>query len=428
MNSIWNIIFCKKAYMIITLWNKITLQKYSPPTESHRADTILDTFSYQEVAVQVSIGEWLIWLRIYIPVHIYAYETVQDLSSYIHELFSHQSVVVILPALTWTSALIVWSNEKWTQWAGWANCRFKTGIFVDDVVIWLDYIWSQWLSTTGQRLQENWVMSVSCVDQVTYRQRALSLIWVYNIKTLIWWSNGWFHVHRWLMQQTEHLFIDHAVIIASPVMLSQQEREYMQIQIDLWENRMSWVAQRLWDDMKPLLWISVLFDYCVHQIVKICDVDDLSESDRLRTIRMIGFLRFLRPEYYEKFWKTREGDHLDLVWAQANIRWRMNKQANVFESRFSLHGIVSLKRSLVDVPDIHVHEYVQSLQNVRLTLMPIIWDTIFDSKSMYDLYVELDKTSLFHRLIEVDGHDWGAGHDAFLWPQYSWKFVEWMRT
>jgi homoserine acetyltransferase len=341
-----------------------------------------------------------------------------------------KKIIVVIPALTWTSKLF---DTNDSQWDWWWNTYGKPWNILDpntNIIIWLDYFGSAF-NTHPDKHNLNFY-PVPPEKQVEAWKKWLQELWVKNIDILFWWSNWWWHIHHWIIDKNKELEPEYLIPISWPISLEEEAREFFSIQLDFLKSKKD-VAERLEQNIKKIKWKTILFDKLLQitkeEIIKYHNSDDIKIL--MKIVRQIWFLKFVWPEFYhrfkeDKYWKRIEKEEEQVK----NMMNYFEKQGEKFEKRIWKSYFITLLEWLTLSSEITSEEYVENIwKKVNIILINTKDDTLFDSIEMWKYFLKVQQ------LREQKRHIWKtiihtihsnkttkqAGHDYFLWPQWAQK-------
>lgn len=338
---------------------------------------------------------------------------------------TRRKIKLVIPALTWNAKMFTWWN--WGQWDWWANYWWKDGYFLDptkdDIIIWLDYFWWPYDSSWPDKNDLNF-FDVPPNFQVEAWKKALDELWVTWLNKLIWWSNWWWHVHHWVMENDIYS-PDQLLSIAWPISPKKLAKEFFKLQADFlqWER---WISERLENNVWYLRWRNKLFDFSIDLIKEEIDLSlkYWNTEKALWITRKIWFLKFVNPEYFSRF----EMDKIwNKLWKEAQkinlINW-LDKQADIFKERFSASSLALLCRWISDTSNISPEYYVQKInKNLNLVILWIEWEVLFDENNLkrYTNRINEIRKSRWHTgTTFYDSIEWNIEwHDTFLIERWA---------
>jgi len=342
---------------------------------------------------------------------------------------TQKKIIVVIPALTGNARLFA---EKSSQWEGWANFYWMPWRVLDpskNIVIWLDYFWWPYDSTWPYKHNLNFY-PVPAEKQVEAWKKALKLIWIKKIDILLWWSNGWGHIHTWIFDR--ELEPKYLVPIAWPIAPTKEAKEFFSLQVDFIKKREE-VSDRLKKNLENLKWQSKLYDELIKETIKEIKgvVKNWNNKKVMKIVRQIGFLKFLNPKFFDRFYFDKNGNKLEnFKKAKQNMMNYFKNEWKKFEKRFSMSSLALLSQAIVDAERISPKKYVEKISpNVNLIIISIEEDSLFETKPMQKYFEEVKKIrekrwDNWFTKIEVlpsSSCTIEAGHDAFLWEKPSEK-------
>ncbi len=338
---------------------------------------------------------------------------------------TQKNIIVVIPALTWNARLFA---SKASQWEWWANFYWKTWRVLDpnkNIVIWLDYFWWPYDSTWPYKHNLNFY-PVPAEKQVEAWKKALKLIWIEKIDILIWWSNWWWHIHTWAFDK--ELEPKYLIPIAWPIAPTLEAKEFFSIQVDFIKKRED-ISNRLEKNLETLKWKSKLYDaLIIETIIEVKEtIEKWNNKKAMKVVRQIGFLKFLNPKFFDKFYFDKHQNELNsFEQAKENMMNYFKNEGKKFEKRFSLSSLILLSQTIVDAKRIAPEEYIKKIsEKINLIIISIEDDNLFETKSMQEYFNKVKQ------LREKRWDDWKtkievlkswpctiqAWHDAFLWEK-----------
>jgi len=357
---------------------------------------------------------------------IYWVESITDLKN------TKKNIIVVIPALTGNARLFA---EKSSQWEGWANFYGKPGAILDpsqNIVIWLDYFWGPYDSTWPYKHNLNFY-PVPAEKQVEAWKKALKLIWIEKIDILLWGSNWWGHIHTWIFDK--ELEPKYLIPIAWPISPTEEAKEFFSIQVDFIKKRED-ISERLEKNLKKLKWQSKLYDELIRETIKEVKeiIKNWDNKKAMKIVRQIGFLKFLNPKFFDRFYNDKEWNKLEnFEKAKENMMNYFKKEWEKFEKRFSLSSLALLSQAIVDAKNITPKDYVNKIsKKINLIIIWIEDDNLFETKPMQEYFNEVKKLreqrwDNWKTAIEILKHGpctSQAWHDAFLWEEPVKKINE----
>ncbi len=350
---------------------------------------------------------------------IYWVKSIADLKN------TQKNIIVVIPALTGNARLFA---EKSSQWEGWANFYGKPWAILDpskNIVIWLDYFWGPYDSTWPYKHNLNFY-PVPAEKQVEAWKKALKLIWIEKIDILLWGSNWWGHIHTWIFDK--ELEPKYLIPIAWPIAPTKEAKEFFAIQVDFIKEKEN-ISKRLEKNLEKLKWQSKLYDELIKETIKEIKevVKNWNNKKAIKVVRQIGFLKFLNPKFFDKFYTDKNWDKLDnFEKAKENMMNYFKNEGKKFEKRFSLSSLALLSQAIVDAKRITPEEYVKKVSSkINLIIISIEDDNLFESTAMQEYFTEIKKLrekrwdSWFTKIEILPS--WPctiqAWHDAFLWEK-----------
>ena len=336
-----------------------------------------------------------------------------------------KKIIVVIPALTWNSKLF---DTESSQWNGWANTYWKPWNILDpneNIIIWLDYFGWPYDSTWPDKHNLNFY-PVPPEKQVEAWKKALKKLWVKEINILFWGSNWGWHIHSWIFDK----WYEPAILIpvAWPISPTDEAKEFFSLQVDFVKNKDD-VSERLEKNLENLKWISKLYDTLINEtVIEIKEIIKLWDNKKaIKIVRQIWFLKFLNPEFFDRFYKDKKWNVLEsFEISKENMMNYFEKEWINFEKRFSLSSLVLLSQAIVDSERISPEEYVKKISlNVKLIIISIEDDRLFETKPMQEYFLEVKKIrenrwdiwKTIIKIIESDEYSKEAGHDTFLWEK-----------
>lgn len=334
-----------------------------------------------------------------------------------------KQIYIAIPALTGNAKIFA---EKSSQGSGWANpYGVKDGILDPEkaIIIGLDYFGGPYDSSGPDRHNLDFY-PVPPAKQVEAWKRALKILGIQAVDTLFGGSNGGGHIHHWLF--SDQYAPNTLIPIAWPVFPEPDAREFFSLQVDFIKKRND-VSERVRANVERLLWRNSLYDYFVDFVIEAVRrvANEWNPSDAIHVARWIGFLKFVNPEFFDRFRRDKVGQLLGDIQAQENMIQYFQNEGMRFEERFGLSSLALLCEGIADAPTITPVEYVEKIsQAVCLTVVGFAHDELFDAEKIrayFDAVAVLRRkrwdagTTIIHIL--SDSAFLQPGHDAFLWPE-----------
>jgi len=350
---------------------------------------------------------------------IYWVESLSELAN------TKKNIIVVIPALTWNARLFA---KKVSQWEWWANYYWKPWAILDpnkNIVIWLDYFGWPYDSTWPYKHNLNFY-PVPAEKQVEAWKKALKLIWIKNIDILLWWSNWWWHIHTWAFDKI--LEPKYLIPIAWPIAPTKEAKDFFSIQVDFIKKRED-VSNRLENNLKNLKSQSKLYDELIKETIKEIKetIEKWNNKKAMKVVRQIGFLKFLNPKYFDKFYFNKNWKKLDsFEKAKENMMIYFKKEWKKFEKRFSLSSLILLSQAIVDAKRISPEEYIKKIsEKINLIIISIEDDNLFETKSMQEYFLKVkqlreqrwDSWKTKIEVLKSGPCTIQAWHDAFLWER-----------
>ncbi len=351
---------------------------------------------------------------------IYWIENLEDLRN------TNKKIIVVIPALTWTSKIF---NQKTSQWDWWANTYWKPWNILDpneSIIIWLDYFGS-FFNIHPDKHKLNFY-PVPPEKQVEAWKKALLKLWVKNIDILLGWSNWWWHIHHWALSQDKKLEPSLLIPIAWPVTPTLEAKEFFKLQLDFlnWIN----VSNRLEKNLETLKWQSELYDFLIKYTKKEIEFFHKSKDDKIimKIVRQIWFMKFVWPKYFDKFNKDLDWKNLNKYEAKKNIINFFKKEWIKFEARFWKSYLKVLLEWISNAKKITPEEYVKKVsKKIDLVIISIRDDKLFDSIDMWKYFIQIkeirelrwDTWKTIFKIINSTEESTIASHDYFLWIYWA---------
>jgi len=340
---------------------------------------------------------------------------------------TNKKIIVVIPALTWTSKIF---DTKGSQWNGWANTYWKPGNILDpnkNIIIWLDYFGSAFNNSPEKHNLDFY--PVPPEKQVEAWKKALIILWIKNIHILFWGSNWGWHIHHWVLTEDKNLEPDLLIPVAWPVLLTQEAKEFFKIQLDFlnWEKKLE---NRLKENLQDLKWKSKLYDFLVDETIKEINKNIWNTDDKviMKIVRQIWFLKFVWPKYFDKFNFDKNWNKLDLKNSKENILNYFENEWIKFEKRFWKSYLKILLEWIVNAEKITPEEYVKKIsKKIDLIIISIKDDKLFDSISMWKYFMKIeeirklrwDTWKTIFKIIKSSPESEIASHDYFLLKNWA---------
>jgi len=366
-----------------------------------------------------------------------------------------KKITIVIPALTWNSKLFS-NNTNSSQWEWWANWYEKWILKPDEdnIIIWLDYFWWPYDSSSPQKHNLSFY-DVSPKKQVEAWKKTLTKLWIKSIDTLFWWSNWWWHIIRWIIDPVNTFLPKNLITIAGSFWNLNDSKDFFKIQSEIIQisrsknkhQKLLKIKKRLIKDIKPILnnieKENSLYKFFFKNIIK--EIDSLefiewkekSIREALGIAREIWFLRFVNPDFYEKFWKDKNWNNiLNIEEAQSNLLQYFKNEKLKFENRFSASTLSLLCNWIVKTQNIKPEIYAEKIKNdINIIVLWIENDNLFSSKKIKKYFnnVKNKRTELKHtwvtHFIELSWEDTKkAWHDYFLWKSWIKEIIKKLYT
>ena len=407
--------FEKKWYSsinwVVRIWNFI-LEK-----EWHKNKIIED----------VKIWVWIYWLE------KEKWETFEN---------TNKEIVVVIPALTWTSKIFTpWKTSQWDWWANWYD-EWILNPNDNKIIISFDYLWGPKCSNPHKHNLNYY--DVPAEKQVEAWKKTLEKLWVKKIDTLFWGSNWWWHINQWVVDKNKKYTPNSLIAIAWSFWNIGDSRDFFKVQSDVInlakkdnldnfeENIINLLSSNIW----PILeWLKnnnlykIFFNSIIDEIKKFKDIENKEEKNKktIEIARKIWFLKFVNPDFFEKFWKDKEWNKLDnLEEAKQNLFNYFENETKKFEERFSWPTLALLCRWISKTKELTPEEFASKISDeINLIILWLKEDNLFSSEKSKKYFSEVEK----HR--EKLNHEWKttfieiswknskiAWHDYFLWEEW----------
>ena len=350
-------------------------------------------------------------------ISIYWINTIKELQN------TDKNIIIVIPALTWNAKVF---SVISSQWDGWANKYWERWNILDpnkNIIIGLDYFGWPYDSSAPDKHNLDFY-PVPEIKQVEAWKKALKNIKVENIYALFGGSNWWWHIHNWLFENS--LIPEKLIPVAWPIAPTEDAKEFFRYQIDFLKYKEN-ICERLDKNLSKFLWKSKIYDFLVESLKKeIIDcIDNWDNKKAIKIVREIGFLRFLNPPFFDKFYFDKTWKELNLEEAKDNVANYFKNEWIKFEKRFSISSLILLSESIAHANRISPKKYVDKISKwVDLIIVSIEDDNLFSSASMVEYFKEVKnirqkkkhiwKTEIL--ILESNEQTKKAWHDAFLWP------------
>ncbi|MDQ7023774.1 MAG: hypothetical protein Q9M97_09905 [Candidatus Gracilibacteria bacterium] len=294
----------------------------------------------------------------------------------------------MIPALTGNAKIF---SVVSSQGDGWANIYGKSGNILDpntNIVIGLDYFGGPYDSSSPDKHSLDFY-PVPLEKQIEAWKKALKNIGIKNIYALFGGSNGGGHIHTWLF--TKELVPKKLIPVAGPIAPTEDAKEFFRYQIDFLKYREN-ICERLVKNLGDFLGESLIYDYLVESIQEeiIYCIDNWDNFKAIKIAREIGFLRFLNPPFFDKFYFNKGGVKLNLEEAKNNVLQYFKNEGIKFEKRFSISSLILLSESIAHANRTSPKKYVDKIaKEVDLIIISIQDDNLFSSVSMLEYFKEV---------------------------------------
>ena len=342
---------------------------------------------------------------------------------------TNKKIIVVIPALTWTSKIF---DTEASQWNGWANPYWKPGNILDpneNIIISLDYFGSGFNNHKDKHNLDFY--PVPPEKQVEAWKKTLEKLWVKEVDMLFGWSNWWWHIHHWLIWECKKYEPKILIPVAGPIAPTEDAKEFFRIQLDFLNNK-AWIWNRLNENLKELKskLKPKMFDFLIEETIKEINENTNSKNDKkiMKIVRQIWFLKFVWPEYFDKFNNNKDWKKLKQKEAIDNMMNYFEKEWKRFEKRFWKSYLKILLQWIIDAERISPEEYVKKVsKKVDLIIISIKDDKLFDSISMWKYFMEVkeirelrwDTWKTIFKIIKSSELSLIASHDYFLWEQWG---------
>ena len=352
---------------------------------------------------------------------------------------TNKKITVVIPALTWTSKIF---DTKWSQWNGWANIYWKPWNILDpnkNIIIWLDYFGSAFNNSENKHNLNFYPVPPG--KQVEAWKKSLEKLWVKEIDILFGWSNWWWHIHHWLIDENKNYEPNVLIPVAWPVAPTKNAKEFFSIQLDFIKNKKNKeinlnIWKRLDKNLEHLKWKSKLYDELIEETIKEINETLINWNSKkvMKVVRQIWFLKFVWPTFFDKFNYNKNNKNIKLNThkeAKENMMNYFKNEWEKFEERFWLPYLKILLEWIVNAQRINPEEYVKNIsKKVKLIIISIKDDILFESEPMKQYFCEvkrlrelrLDTWKTIFKILESSFETKISSHDAFL-QILSWQII-----
>lgn len=350
-------------------------------------------------------------------ISIYWIKTIEELEK------TSKNIIVVIPALTWTAKVF---SVISSQWDWWANTYWKPWNILDpnkNIIIWLDYFGGPYDSSAPDKHNLDFY-PVPPKKQVEAWKKALKKLNIKNIYSLFGGSNWGGHIHYWLFDR--ELIPKKLIPIAGPIAPKEDAKEFFRYQIDFLKYREN-ITERMKKNLSIFIWKSNIYDFLIKSLEKEIEecIEKWDNKKAIKIAREIWFLRFLNPEFFDRFYFDKNWKELNLNQAKENVLNYFENEWIKFEKRFSIPSLILLSESIAHSNRISPKKYVEKIPRwVDLIIVSIEDDNLFNSVSMVEYFKEVKnlrkkkkhtwKTDIL--VLESNSQTKKAWHDAFLWP------------
>ena len=353
-----------------------------------------------------------------------------------------KEIIVVIPALTGTSKLFTsWGASQWDWWANWYD-EWILNPNDNKIIISFDYFWGPECSSPDKHNLDFY--DVPAEKQVEAWKKVLQKLWVKKINTLFWGSNWWLHINHWVVDKNSKYTPDSLIAIAWSFWDIETSKDFFKVQSDVInlakdnniDNFEEKIINLLNSNIWPILeWLdknslyTIFYNSIIDEINNFKNIKDKDEKNRitLAIARKIWFLKFVNPEFFEKFWKDKNWNELNnLENAKQNLFNYFENETKKFEKRFSWPTLALLCNWISKTKELTPEEFSSKIsEKINLIILWIKEDNLFSSEKSKKYFSEVKE----HR--EKWNHKWKtifteiswenskiAWHDYFLWEEW----------
>lgn len=273
-------------------------------------------------------------------------------------------------------------------------------------------------------------LSLSIVDTSELAACALKDLGVKKVRAVVGVSIGAAIARSWLFQN--HLNVERLVEIFGNFgnnFAAAEAREFFRIQMDLIQSQglyLDTFSDRINANCGSLRGITRAFDLAYDHVMGQLETlkTDFSDNNVTRISRMVAFLRFASPYFFQKKWDDAYNIANDSDYANKELIRYYNHLGDSFVKHFSKHALASLCYMDAQPPTIDLGIFANALREKNVALMGLIvrGDCLYNSNLQFDHYAGIREVLAPHDTSLLRIHLCSSplkGHDHFLSEEFT---------